>query len=34
MNKHLQHKITFALGAFLAFMIAVLLLCMITEAGL
>jgi hypothetical protein len=34
MNKHLQHKITFALGAFLAFMVGILLLCMIVEAGL
>ncbi len=33
MNKHLQHKITFAIGAFLAFMVGILLLCMITEAS-
>lgn len=31
MNKHLQHKITFALGGFLAFMVAILLVCMIAE---
>lgn len=34
MNKHFQHKITFALAAFLTFMVAILLLCMIVEAGL
>lgn len=32
MNKRLRQKVSFALAAFLTFMIAVLILCMITEA--
>lgn len=32
MNKRLRQKVSFALAAFLAFMIATLLICMITEA--
>ena len=33
MNRRLRQKVSFALAAFLAFMIAVLILCMITEAS-
>jgi hypothetical protein len=32
MNKRLKRKVSFALAAFLAFMVAILILCMITEA--
>lgn len=32
MNKRLRQKVSFALAAFLAFMIGILILCMITEA--
>lgn len=33
MNKRLRQKVSFALAAFLAFMIGILLLCMIAEAS-
>lgn len=32
MNRRLRQKVSFALAAFLAFMVAILILCMITEA--
>lgn len=33
MNRNLEHKLAFAVAAFLAFMIAILIVCMITEAS-